>query len=365
MAESASGSITYGVRRDNTASKLERIHCADGDYPGNAHASFQRALLALRGQGVLLAVSSKNDLPAVKQAFRERGDMVIRSEHINEWEVHWEPKPESIKRIAKRLNIGLDSIVFLDDNPAEVALVRMSLPQVRAYQMPDKPEQFVDFLAALEDFDQLKLSAEDLRRAEYYDVRKKQEELAQTATDLESFYRSLQTVVIPEEASPSNFERIVQLFQKTNQFNLTTRRYQKPELVDALARKSELWAFRARDVHSDQGIIAVALLHFKENFCEMDSFLMSCRIIGRTVETAILHFLEQRALGRGSSHLLADYVQTPKNGACRDFLEQHGYQCIYRVDPHSRWQKQLAASVTACPPWITFERELSLACSRN
>jgi len=106
---------------------------------------------------VLLAVSSKNDLPAVEQAFRERGDMVLRSEHISEWEVHREPKTESIKRIAERLNIGLDSTVFLDDNPAEVALVRMSLPQVRAYQMPDKPEQFVDFLAALEDFDQLSL----------------------------------------------------------------------------------------------------------------------------------------------------------------------------------------------------------------
>ena len=162
------------------------IQCAGNDYPGSAYADFQRAILALRSRGVLLAIASKNDEGAVKEAFNQQADMPLRPEHITHWEVHWEPKPESLKRIAAHLNIGLDSLVFLDDNPAEIHLVRMSLPQVRAYQMPARPETFVEFLANLEDFDQLHLSAEDLRRAELYEVRQKQSAMAAAATDCRS-----------------------------------------------------------------------------------------------------------------------------------------------------------------------------------
>ena len=137
----------------------EGIQCSGEDYPGNAYAAFQRALLALRSRGVLLAVASKNDLGLVEEAFRKRTDMPLRPEHITDWDVHWGPKSESLQRIAARLNIGLDSLVFLDDNPAEIALIIMTLPSVRAYQMPTRPEDFVGFLGNLADFDQLQLSA--------------------------------------------------------------------------------------------------------------------------------------------------------------------------------------------------------------
>ena len=343
----------------------EGIHCTDEGYPGNAHAAFQRALLALRSRGVLLAVASKNDAALVEEAFRKRTDMVLRKEHITDWEVHWGPKSESLQRIASRLNIGIESIVFLDDNPAEIALVRMVLPSVRAYQLPSRPEEFVGFLANLADFDQLQLSAEDMKRPELYELRKKQTQMVLAATDLETFYRSLKTVLTPEKANGSNFDRIVQLIQKTNQFNLTTRRHDKSELMKRLGHGSELWAFRARDVHGDHGIIAVALLDFNDTLCKIDTFVMSCRVIGRTLETAILHFLEARVRSRGSTQTWGEYLPTSKNNPCKDFYERHAYHCMDQDDHRTRWSKNLDTQLTPCPEWIEIEEEVRPICSKG
>jgi FkbH-like protein len=337
------------------------ILCADTDYPSNAYADFQRAVLALRSRGILLAVASKNDRESVDEVFSRRRDMPLRPEHISDWEVHWDPKPESLRRIAERLNIGLDSLVFLDDNPAEVDLVRMALPQVRTYLMPKRPEDYVAFLASLEDFDQLRLSSEDLRRAELYKARKKTAEMAASATDLESFYRSLRTVVTPEPAGPANFERLVQLIQKTNQFNLTTRRHDAPALEQRIEGGSELWGFRASDIHGDHGIIAVALLDFAGAACVVETLLMSCRVIGRTIETAILSFLEQRALARGAGEMRGEYLPTPKNGPARDYYERHGYARTGESDGVPVWVKDLAQSRTECPGWIVLAGELTEA----
>ena len=331
------------------------IQCTSENYPGSAYSAFQRALLALRSRGILLAVASKNTASVVEEAFRTRHDMVLRPEHITDWEVHWEPKSDSLKRIAERLNIGVDSLVFLDDNPAEVAQVKMMLPGVRAYQMPSRPEDFVEFLSKLTDFDQLHLSAEDMRRPELYELRKKQ--VPQAGTDLESFYRSLKTVLAPERSNDANFDRIVQLIHKTNQFNLTTRRHDAAELRRRDEQGSELWAFRARDVHGDHGIIAVALLDFHARECTIDTLLMSCRVFGRTLESAILHFLEERAVARYAKTMAGEYLPTPKNEPCKHFLERHSYIRVEQNESGSRWSKNLEEPVTKCPEWIEIEGE--------
>lgn len=341
------------------------ILCAGAEYPANAYADFQRALVALRSRGVLIAVASKNDRANVDEVFRIRQDMPLKAEHISDWEVHWGPKPESLQRIAQRLNIGLDSLVFLDDNPAEIDLMKMALPHVRAYAMPSRPEQFVPFLAGLEDFDQLQLSAEDLRRAEMYEIRQKQAEMAATATDLESFYRSLGTVLAAEAAGPANFDRIVQLIHKTNQFNLTTRRHDKAALLDRVANGSELWAFQAADKNGDHGIIAVALVDFENATSKVDTLLMSCRVIGRTLETAIQSFLEERAVARGAARMRGEYRPTAKNGLVRDYYRQHGFECVREDEGGSEWTKDLRSSRTACPEWISMRGELTEACAKT
>ncbi|HEX8985236.1 MAG TPA: HAD-IIIC family phosphatase [Bryobacteraceae bacterium] len=343
----------------------EGILCADTDYPANAYADFQRAALALRSRGILLAVASKNDQALVEEAFRQRAGMPLRHEHISAWEVHWEPKPESLRRIAARLNIALDSLVFLDDNPDEIDLVRRTLPEVRAYQMPDRPERFAAFLARLEDFDQLRISEEDLRRAGMYEIRRKQSEIAAAATDLESFYRSLETVVTPEPASPANLERISQLIAKTNQFNLTTRRHDRAALSARLREGAELWAFRASDVHGDHGIVAVALLDFASGACRIDTLILSCRVIGRTIETAILHFLEERAVSRGHAAIHGEYRPTAKNGPCRDLYAQHGFVRAAVQDDGTLWTKDLRNGRTCCPEWITLRGEPAGICAKS
>ncbi len=334
------------------------IQCAGSFYPANAYADFQRALLALRSRGILLAVASKNDPSLVEDAFRERPEMPLRPEHITAWEVHWEPKFQSLQRIASRLNIGLESLVFLDDSPTEVDLVKSSLSAVRAYQMPARPEMYTEFLAQLTEFDQLTLSKEDMRRPQLYKIHAQQAELAASATDLVSFYRSLQTTITVERADKSNLDRIVQLFQKTNQFNLTTRRYDKSQLMERLSRGSELWAFRVRDVHGDHGIVVVALLEFESCTCRIDSLLMSCRVIGRTLETAVLCFLENRALSRGVTRMIGEYRVTTKNSPCRDVFKKHGFEYISQEGDDNTCIKNISSQRTVCPEWIAIQGDV-------
>ncbi len=339
----------------------EGILCADTDYPASAFADFQRAVLALRSRGILLAVASKNDAGLVEEAFRTCTTMPLRAEHISAWEANWNPKPQSIQRIAASLNIGLDSVIFLDDNPDEILLVKMSLPSVRAYLMPPHPEDFTGFLAGLEDFDQLRLSAEDTRRAELYALRSRAIEEAAASTNLESFYRSLGTVLLPEPAGAANFERVLQLIAKTNQFNLTTRRHTRAELAERMARGCEVWAFRVTDVHGDHGIIAVALVDFNGVVCRIDTLLMSCRVIGRTIETAMLHFLEGRAAARGASVIEGEFLPTAKNAPCREFYGQHGFTAA----SNARWTKNLGNGFTSCPEWIAIKGENASLCAKT
>lgn len=328
------------------------IQCAGGDYPGNAYAAFQRAVLALRSRGILLAVASKNDAALVAEAFQVRSDMPLRPEHIAHWETHWEPKVISLERIARTLNIGLDSLVFLDDNPAEIDLIRQTLPSVRAYRLPPRPEEYTGFLARLEDFDQLTLSAEDRRRAELYIQRQRQQEMMAGAVDLESFYLSLGTVVQPQRANPHNRSRIVQLIQKTNQFNLTTRRHTDAALVLREASGAELWGYSARDQHTDHGLIAVALLEFTESGeCLIESLLMSCRVIGRKLETAILHHIAVRARERGAVSLRGVYLPTAKNGLCQTYYQDHGFV----PGGTEEWTLSIAGALPDSPAWITLE----------
>ena len=342
------------------------ILCADTDYPANAYADFQRAVLALRSRGILLAVASKNDASLVEEAFAKRVNMPLRREHISDWEVHWGPKPESLQRIASRLNIGLDSLVFLDDNPAEVDLVRMSVPQVRTYLMPSRPEQFVDFLASLEDFDQLEISSEDLRRAERYEVRKKQAGMAASATDLESFYRSLGTVLEPEPAGPSNLDRIVQLIGKTNQFNLTTRRHDKAALLErtrARLRTLGVSRFRcsrrSRHHRRCRARLRPERLHRRYAADE----LPGDRPHARDGHPAFSRGTSLRP--RRCSNSAANTYRHAKNGPCRDFYGRHEFASAAGEGDAVMWTKPIRQTRTACPEWITIRGEITEVCEQT
>lgn len=297
------------------------------DYPGNAFLDFQRRVLALRDRGILLAAASKNNAADVEQALSEHPACLLKREHFSAFEVHWEDKATSLRRIATQLNLSLDSLVFFDDNPVEREWVRAQLPEVTVI---DAPKSALQYGQALEDslaFDAVRFTEEDRRRAELYRQESARSELLAESGSLDGFLRSLQMQVEVGPFDDASLPRIVQLLAKTNQFNLTTRRHDHARLTELLETGAiGVWA-RVRDRFGDNGLVAAALaVEQPDGGWTIDSFLMSCRVIGRNVETALLAVLERLVHERGGRALTGLYFPTSKNQPAADFYSRHGYQ---------------------------------------
>jgi len=214
-------------------------------------------------------------------------------------QVHWEPKSLSMERLARDLNLGLEHLVLVDDNPAECAEVAAALPQVTTICLPGQPERYIEAVFRDGLFDSLSVSAEDLRRAELYRQRAEGEELRHSTGSIEDFYRSLDMTVYLAPMTQASLGRAAQMTQKTNQFNATTRRYSEADIAERMAAKD--WVTltaRVTDRFGDNGIVCLAMGQVVGSVLEIDSFLMSCRVIGRTIETAVLHRLA--AAGRAA-----------------------------------------------------------------
>lgn len=297
------------------------------DYPGNVYKRFQSYLMSLRDRGILLAVASKNDEPAVLEALESHTEMLIRREHIACLRANWNPKPGNLKEIAKALNIGLDSLVFVDDNPVERAAVRAELPMVHVVELPQDPMGFLPALQNTALLDQPKLLAEDRLRAESYQSDEKRRIAESKAPSVEEFLHSLKMVAETGPADSATIPRIHQLFQKTNQFNLTTRR---PSLEDARrwmeAKDMVVRWLRVKDHYGDLGLICTGMARQEdERSWVVEDFLMSCRAMGRGVETAFLTDLIAQVRLRGAERLVGIYRQTPKNSCVADFYQKHGF----------------------------------------
>ncbi len=297
------------------------------DYPGNAFLDFQRRVLALRDRGILLAAASKNNAADVEQALAEHPAGLLKREHFAAFEVHWEDKATSLRRIAQQLNLGLDSLVFFDDNPVEREWVRSQLPEVTVIEAPKSAMLYGQALEDSLAFDALRFTDEDRRRAELYRQESARSELLAEAASLDGFLRSLQMEVEVGPFDDASLPRIVQLLAKTNQFNLTTRRHDRARLAELLeAGAIGVWA-RVRDRFGDNGLVAAAVaVEASQGVWMIDTFLMSCRVIGRSVETALLAVLERRVHERGGRELIGQYLPTSKNQPAADFYARHGYQ---------------------------------------
>lgn len=323
------------------------------DYPGNAYRDFQKALLDLRRQGVLLAVASKNDHDDAMRALREHPEMVLRPEHFAALRVNWRTKPENLIEIASELNLSLDSLVFFDDNPAERALMRERLPQVETLEVPGDPFGYARKLLESRCFDKVSLTAEDLERGDMYRAQRERRELESSAGDLTAFYRRLEMVAEIEPLCDLSFQRVHDLLQKTNQFNLTTRRHPQAALrAFAEDPDTEVWTLRLRDRFGDNGLVGVAIVRSGKETAVVDTFLLSCRVIGRTVETALLANVAERARRRGLRRLIGVTRRTEKNAPFLDFYARHGFREIETVDPEKRWALDLAAIPFAHPDYI-------------
>jgi FkbH-like protein len=312
---------------------LDGIKLGGNDAPGNAYYDFQLALDGLQRRGVLLAVCSKNNPEDVWPVIDGHPHMVLRRSHFVATRLNWRDKASNILEIARELSLGVDSIVFLDDNPAERALVRQQLPEVLTVEMPADPAYFVRTLLELDVFESLGLTDEDRQRGEMYrqsQARHEHEEIRTAPGDLRTHLESLQIAVTIRRATPFSIARIAQLVNKTNQFNLTTRRYTEAQ-VRAMADATDGWAvysLNVTDRFGDQGLTGVALVRVGGKAWIIDSFLLSCRVLGRGVEDALLAHVVASAKAAGARLLHGVFVPTAKNAPARGFYPERGFHFL-------------------------------------
>lgn len=331
---------------------LEGVKLGD-DWPGRSFKAFQRTVLGLRDRGILLALASKNDQAVAEAVFRSHPEMLIQWSDLAASRINWEPKSKNMRSIAEELNIGTDALVLFDDNPIERAEVRASLPEAGVIEVPTDPASYRDALTSSGYFDQLGLSSEDRGRAEMYQVERRRTALRQEATTLEDFLAGLEMKAEVAPAGSSTLGRIVQLIGKTNQFNLTTRRHTPAEVAKmAEGEDSIVASLRLRDRFGDQGLIAVGILERRNDDGWLDTFLMSCRVMNRGVEHAMMAYLIEHAAALGCRRLIGEYRPTPKNHMVESLLPDLGFSALGESSDGALWEMDLTSPPALWPAHI-------------
>ncbi len=329
-----------------------------GEYPGAAFQMVQRALLDLRRRGILLAIASKNNPDDAMEAIEQHPGMLMRARHFAAMRINWQDKAQNLREIANELNLGLDAVAFLDDNPVERQHIRDALPEVMVIEVGADPMDLARAVREFPAFERLTLSEEDRHRGEYYAADRQRAELETASESKEEFYRSLAQQADLAPVTSGTLARVAQLTQKTNQFNLTTRRYTEAQ-ISAMAAQPDchVLSIRVRDRYCDNGLVGVAITRDQGGDCEIDTFLLSCRVIGRTVETALLAYLCEQARARGCRRVEGWFLPTRKNAPAKDFYSGHGFAMVEEKDGALRYRLDLAASPIAIPPWIDVRAE--------
>lgn len=323
------------------------------EYPGASYQALQRAMLDFARKGILLAICSKNNPEDALEALEHHPAMLLRPQHFAAMRINWNDKAQNLHEIAAELNIGIDSLAFLDDNPVERENVRATVPEVTVIDLPNDP---TDYAAALRDcpvFERLTLSPEDQDRTALYAAERERSHAEQTLTSKEDFFRFLEQEAEVALVVPPTFARVSQLTQKTNQFNLTTRRYTEQQIADIAAEPvAQVSSIRVRDRYGDHGLVGVAITRDRGEDCEIDTFLLSCRVLGRTVESALLAHLAEQARARGRRRLLGCFLPTRKNAPARNFYSQHGFELQSQNGDGSLWVLDLHQVTVSPPAWI-------------
>lgn len=328
------------------------------EYPGCAFLEFQREVRRLQRRGVVLALCSKNDEPLVREAFGRHPAMILRWDDFAATRVNWQDKAANLRELAAELSLGLDSFVFVDDSPAEIALVRQALPQVRAVQVPTEPAELPGLLSRRGEFDAASYTAEDRGRSGMYRAETQRRSLQHSSTDLESFYRSLEMTLTVLPVDAGNFERVAQLTQRTNQFNLTGRRYTVADLRQlAAAPNYRLWAYRVADRFGDNGICGATIIRVEDSVRDgrrwhIETFVLSCRVLGRSVESAIIGVILERAAAARVHSLEGEFVDTGRNGACRDFYPRQGFVSAVQGGCTSSFRIEPKPAGRRVPDWF-------------
>jgi FkbH-like protein len=309
---------------------LEGLVIGQGSALGEAFVAFQEYARELSRRGVILAVCSKNDEANAVEPFDKHPEMVLKRHDIASFVANWNDKASNLRAIADELNIGIDSLVFVDDNPFERALIRRELPMVAVPEVGDDPATFAQTLADAGYFEALAVTEEDRARGEQYQGNRQRERLKASTTDLDSYLRSLEMELIWRQFDKVGLQRTVQLINKTNQFNLTTRRYTEEDVLAVMEdRRAFGLQLRLVDRFGDNGIIAIVIgkMNGPEDLV-IDTWLMSCRVLGRQVEPTTLNLIAETAKRLGARRLIGEYLPTKKNGMVKDHYAKLGFTVV-------------------------------------
>lgn len=331
---------------------LEGIVIGQGNPTGEAYLDVQRTAVALRDRGIVLAVSSKNTDEVARAVFLKHPEMLLRENHIAVFQANWNDKATNISAIASELALGIDSMVFLDDNPIERGLVREMLPQVGVPELPDDPALYARTLLAAGYFESIAFSDEDRKRADFYQDNARRVALQGQVGDLDAYLASLKMEIVFRPFDATGRSRISQLVNKSNQFNLTTHRYTEAE-IGAFEVDPGLFTMQVRlaDAFGDNGMICVVVCRARSaEEWEIDTWLMSCRVLGRRVEQMVLREILHHARARGIKRLVGVYIPTEKNGMVAEHYGKLGFRLIGESpDGHTTWELDTEFVVDEAP----------------
>jgi FkbH-like protein len=331
---------------------LDGIVLGQGSASGEAFLAFQQYAKKLSERGIILAVCSKNDETVARHALANHSEMQLRDGDFACIVANWQDKAGNLRAIARTLNIGVDSLVFADDNPAERDLVRRELPEVAVPEMPEDPAYFPYVIADAGYFESAGLTAEDLTRSRQYQENLGRGRLKSEASDMASYLKGLDMTLTVGAVDSAQLTRTVQLINKTNQFNLTTRRYSEADIVRLMQRDTTvaIWG-RLTDRFGDNGLITVIIaIPGEGGSWRLDTWLMSCRVLGRQVEQAMLGTVAERCGQLGAVALCGEYIRTPKNGMVADHYAKLGFENIETTVDRSVWRLPLASYVNPSLP---------------
>ena len=341
---------------------MEGIEIGDTSPRGEAFKAFQHYIASLIDRGVLLAVCSKNDAEKALEPFQKHPEMVLRDSHFVSFKANWDPKPDNLRAIASELNLGLDSFVFVDDNPAEIEIVRQFTPEVTTIHLSEDPSEYVRQLQESRLFERLSITEEDLARTRQYRDEAERKVLLSTASDMASYLGSLEMAGTCKKFDSLDLPRIAQLINKSNQFNLTTRRKTEAEIASLM--RNQAWTgftMRLRDRFGDYGLIAVVICKviFQATgkpaggpVLEIETWLMSCRVLKRQVEEETLNAIVRVARSAGAKTIRGLYIPTKKNGMVSDLYPRLGFHSALGEQDGGAWE----LDISSYQPVTTFIR---------
>jgi len=323
------------------------------DYPGNAFVAFQRRLLDLHRRGVVLCILSKNQPGTVEEVLAQHPEMVLRPEHFAALRVNWRPKPENLRDLAATLNLGLDSFVFIDDSPVECELMRAALPQVLTVLLPQEPALSPGMIESLDCFEQYTISEEDRARGQLYRAEAGRRELQTAAVDMPSFYRQLEMKVRIFVDHRPHLGRGAQMTQRTNQFNMHTLRCSEDDMRSFMEDpRHRVFTLALADRFGDNGVVGLAVVRLDPREWRLRLFLMSCRVLGRTVEQAFVAWIAGQALAAGAARLTAEFVPTTKNQPFAGFYPDRGLTPAGTEGGVQLYSWDLSQADLTIPDWL-------------